>query len=231
MVTTTSSLYEANSEEWIIRRKRFTLCILDNFAFFYFRLLTFFKTFFSKTSFKKTTRVSNGLDPDNDRRPDLGPNCLQRFSADNKSFRYQGSFLQWMRVCAIDSESNLVKVHFRSIWFKQAYQHLLDDHLSVHLYGWTALVPDIYVYSIDSKSLEGHKLSNYRLQRHCDHVVSWRCQLQWFLYRNLSLAIGAIYDTAGYHIGHLLPFGINTALDICGWKRSHLWGSIWPVKM
>ena len=33
-------------------------------------------------------RVSNGLDPDQDRRsvvPDLGPNCLQRLSADDKS--------------------------------------------------------------------------------------------------------------------------------------------------
>ena len=33
-------------------------------------------------------RVSNGLDPDQERRfvcPDLGPNCLQRFSADDPS--------------------------------------------------------------------------------------------------------------------------------------------------
>ena len=32
--------------------------------------------------------MSNSLDPDQDRRsvdPDLGPNCLQRLSADNKS--------------------------------------------------------------------------------------------------------------------------------------------------
>ena len=174
--------------------------------------------------------MPNGLGPDLDRPsvgPDRGPNCLQRFIADNKSCRYQGSFL----LCFIRNECklvrsilslSLVKVHFRSIRFKQAYQHLLDDHLSVHLYSRTALVPDIYVYSIDSKSLEAHKLSNYRLQRHCDHVVSWRCQLQCFLYRNLSLAIGAIYDTSGYHIGHLLPFGINTAHDICRLKRSHL---------
>ena len=35
-----------------------------------------------------TIRVSNGLDPDQDRRsvdPDLGPNCLQRLSANYKS--------------------------------------------------------------------------------------------------------------------------------------------------
>ena len=36
----------------------------------------------------KFLSVSNGLDPDQDRSsvgPDLGPNCLQRFSADDKS--------------------------------------------------------------------------------------------------------------------------------------------------
>ena len=36
--------------------------------------------------------MSNGLDPDQDRHsvgPDLGPNCLQRLSADDKSCRQQ----------------------------------------------------------------------------------------------------------------------------------------------
>ena len=43
---------------------------------------------FSKNSFRNTIRVSNSLDPDQDRHfvyPDLGPNCLQRISADDKS--------------------------------------------------------------------------------------------------------------------------------------------------
>ena len=38
---------------------------------------------FSKHAFRNTIRVSNGLDPDQDRHsvgPDLGPNCLQRLS-------------------------------------------------------------------------------------------------------------------------------------------------------
>ena len=38
--------------------------------------------------FFNTIRVSNSLDPDQERHfvgPDLGPNCLQRLSADNKS--------------------------------------------------------------------------------------------------------------------------------------------------
>ena len=42
-------------------------------------------------------RMSNCLDPDQDRHfvgPDLGPNCLQRLSADHKSLRLlnQGFF-------------------------------------------------------------------------------------------------------------------------------------------
>ena len=31
--------------------------------------------------------VSNNLDPDQDVSPNLGPNCLQRLSADNKSLK------------------------------------------------------------------------------------------------------------------------------------------------
>ena len=49
----------------------------------FFSILTF-----SKNSFRHTIRVSNGSDPDQDRHivgPDLGPNCLQRLSADDKS--------------------------------------------------------------------------------------------------------------------------------------------------
>ena len=46
----------------------------------------FSKLAFSKNSFRNTIRVSNGLDPDQDIvGPDLGPNCLQRLSADDKS--------------------------------------------------------------------------------------------------------------------------------------------------
>ena len=42
----------------------------------------------SINSFRNTIRVSNSLDPDQDRHsvgPDLGPNCLLRLSADDKS--------------------------------------------------------------------------------------------------------------------------------------------------
>ena len=48
--------------------------------------------FFKKNLIRNSIRVSNSLDPDQDRRsvgPDLGPNCLQRVSADNNSRRFQ----------------------------------------------------------------------------------------------------------------------------------------------
>ena len=50
----------------------------------------FFKINFFEKLFQEhiTIRVSNGLGPDQDQHPvgpDLGPNCLQRLSADNKS--------------------------------------------------------------------------------------------------------------------------------------------------
>ena len=56
---------------------------------FFCRLLIFFTIiFFEKFSqeFRNTIRVSNKLDPDQVQHsvsPDLGPNCLQRLSADS----------------------------------------------------------------------------------------------------------------------------------------------------
>ena len=46
----------------------------------------FSKLTFSKITFRNTIGISNSLDPDQDKRnvgPDLGPNCLQRLSADD----------------------------------------------------------------------------------------------------------------------------------------------------
>ena len=47
-----------------------------------------FTCFFCCQTSRKNTSVSNGLDPDQDGHSvglDLGPNCLQRLSADDKS--------------------------------------------------------------------------------------------------------------------------------------------------
>ena len=46
------------------------------------------KKLFEKKYFRNTTRVSKSLDPDQARRfigPDLGPDCLQKLSADDTS--------------------------------------------------------------------------------------------------------------------------------------------------
>ena len=55
----------------------------------FWRLLDFFKNhLFQKSSFRNTIRVSNELDPDQLGHyvcPDLGKNCLQRLSTNNKS--------------------------------------------------------------------------------------------------------------------------------------------------
>ena len=66
-----------------------TLCMLGIFSCFCCCLLTFFKIiFFSKKYLRNTISVSNSLDPDEAWhivRPHLGPNCLQRLSAKDKS--------------------------------------------------------------------------------------------------------------------------------------------------
>ena len=54
-------------------------------------LLSYADFFIITFSFKNTIRVANGLDPDQDQQsvgPDLGPNCLQMLSADDKSLDY-----------------------------------------------------------------------------------------------------------------------------------------------
>ena len=71
-----------------------TLSMLGNFACFFVICGFFFsKWAFSKNSFRNTIRVSTKSDLDQARcfvGPDLGPNCLQRLSADDKSHRQRG---------------------------------------------------------------------------------------------------------------------------------------------
>ena len=55
-------------------------------------LIFFFKINFFKTFFQEHYQIAKGLDPYQDRitfGPDLGPNCLQRLSADNNSHHKQ----------------------------------------------------------------------------------------------------------------------------------------------
>ena len=65
-----------------------TFCMLGNFSCFCCFLLIFLFFDFSKNSLWNTISVSISLDPDKDQcsiGPDLGPNCLQWLSAENKS--------------------------------------------------------------------------------------------------------------------------------------------------
>ena len=61
-----------------------SLCMLGNFACFLSSADIFFQNqLFLKNSFHNTIKVSNSLDPNQSRDyvgPDLGPNCLQKFS-------------------------------------------------------------------------------------------------------------------------------------------------------
>ena len=63
--------------------------MLGNFSCFCCGLLTFFKlNFFNKIFSGTLPECQNSLDPDQDIYsvgPDLGPNCLQRLSGDDKS--------------------------------------------------------------------------------------------------------------------------------------------------
>ena len=63
---------------WVIFHVLVVICFL------------FLKLSFSKISFWNIISVSNILDPDQDRHsvgPDLGPNCLQRLSAEDNIHR------------------------------------------------------------------------------------------------------------------------------------------------
>ena len=71
-----------------------TLCMLGNYFMLLLALTFLFKIyFFQKHSFRNIITLSNSFDPDQDRQldgPDLGPNCLQRLSTDDKSRHQQG---------------------------------------------------------------------------------------------------------------------------------------------
>ena len=77
--------------------------------------LLLFQNNLSKYSFRNTIRVSNRFDPDQVQPfvgPDLGPNCLQRLSADDTSRqRVKGGFC----IIAIRITLNLETSQFREI--------------------------------------------------------------------------------------------------------------------
>ena len=85
-ITNLSSKYSPYLKLYVVLT--LTLCMPGNFACFFCRLQIFLKLTFSKKYFRNTIRVLNSLDADQAQHfagPDLGPNCLQRLSADDKS--------------------------------------------------------------------------------------------------------------------------------------------------
>ena len=71
--------FNAICENKIHAKLVLTLCMLG-IVMLLMSSADIFKINFFKKSFRNTIRVSNGLDPDQDRRsvgPDLGRNCLQ----------------------------------------------------------------------------------------------------------------------------------------------------------
>ena len=63
------------------------------------------KSIFSKNSYRNIIRVLNRLDPDQTQHfvgPDLGPNCLQRPSADNtRRCKELSTYCVLLRACAL----------------------------------------------------------------------------------------------------------------------------------
>ena len=78
--------------EWL------TPCLLGNFQAFLPSADFFQIQLFRKILSENTIRVSNSLDPDQARRfvgPDLGPNCLQRLSAEDTSSQKFQDLIIW----------------------------------------------------------------------------------------------------------------------------------------
>ena len=79
----------------------------------------FFKITFSKYAFRSPIRVSNSLDPNQDRHfvgPDLRPTCLQRLSPDDKT-----SSLAKKKVTRLLLNLTLVKIVSMTYYFSPAF--------------------------------------------------------------------------------------------------------------
>ena len=121
--------------------------MLGNF-FTIFVVCRYFSTLFSsKFSFRNDIGVSYSLDPDQARhyvRPDLGPNCLQRLSADDKIRRKQATSL-------------LISVDF-SILFETVMSTLLfvDIHANHQAEQCFSFIFHPFMYKIHAGPLQSH---------------------------------------------------------------------------
>ena len=88
----------------VIGALRVNFSLIGKCTYFFFVVCCFFsKISFLKKSFRNTIWVSNSLDPEQAGHfdwPDLGPNCLQRLSADYTN-------RQWTRCMLVNFQSGL----------------------------------------------------------------------------------------------------------------------------
>ena len=108
--TRTFALAKFDSGSWVIFHTYFVVCWI------------FSKSAFLKISFRNTTWVSNSLDPDQAGQnvgPDLGPNCLQRLSADNTIWQRVGVYKNYLSLHLNHCHWNLLNM---SICFIQVLE-------------------------------------------------------------------------------------------------------------
>ena len=102
-------------------------CLLGKCACFLSSADIFQNQLFRKKYFKNTIRVSNSLDSDQARQnvgPDLGLNCLQRFSADDTSrLRVKSQTCKFMTLLIISQLSQFLKsttnIHYLHLVFPE----------------------------------------------------------------------------------------------------------------
>ena len=104
-----------------------SICMLGNCSCFYFRLLTFFKlkVFLNKPP-RTTIRVSNSLDPDQDRHSiglHLGSNCLQKAIGRRQNYPLACKELQQVNTIAFNILSH------KGIYMHHVY-HTYKDTLN-----------------------------------------------------------------------------------------------------
>ena len=81
------------------------LCMLGNFSCFCCRLLTFFKIILFEKFFQEHYQSDERFGSRSG--PDLGPNCFQRLSADDKCSHWQGKSKDAKQIAGIAADNIL----------------------------------------------------------------------------------------------------------------------------
>ena len=105
--------------------------LLGNFSCFCCLLSEYFQNGLFQ---KNLSRLANGLSPDQDRcsvGPDLGPNCLQRLSADDKS---QLGMKELKRTLCVTARWNTVH---QNILYHSIYVQISISHSFTHLISYS----------------------------------------------------------------------------------------------